>query len=145
MIVVDDHLALLAITGALPELGQPGPIATTYGFHFRLARTVADSARSGTLSRRLGNAPAALNRVLRPPAHRLVVLDPRASLDEAVRVATAQAANLLLAELVGAAVHHHAAVRVTPANSGRTWLDVMAASDVDFRDSRLLRRYLRID
>ena len=132
MIIVDDHLALLAIAGALPELAHPGPIATTYGFHFRLARAIADSARSGTLSRRLENAPAALNRVLRPPANRLVVLDPRASVDEAVRVAMGHAANLLLAELVGAAVHHQAAVRVTPGNQGRSWAEVMGASGVNF-------------
>lgn len=60
------------------------------------------------------------------------MLDPRRSLDDAVRVATEQAANRLLAELVGGAVHHQAAVRVTPANVGRTWAKVMAASGVDF-------------
>ena len=132
MIIVDDHLALLAIAGALPDLGHPGPIATTYGFHFRLARAVADSTRTGSLSRRLADAPAALNRVLRPPANRLVVLDPRASVDEAVRVGMAHGANLLLAELVGAALHHHAAVRVTPGNEGRIWAAVMAAEDLSF-------------
>lgn len=136
MIIVDDHLAVLAIAGALPDLGHPGPIATTYGFHFRLARAVADSARTGTLSRRLANAPSALNRVLRPPAHRLVILDPRASLDEAVRVGVEHGANLLLAELVGAAVHHHAAVRITPANEGRTWDTVMGTNGVSFSTVR---------
>jgi len=132
VIIVDDHLALLAIVGALPALGHPGPIVTTYSFQFRLARAVADSARTGTLSRRVVNAPAALARVLRPPANRLVVLDPRTSLEEAVRVATKQAANLLLAELVGAAIRHEAAVRVTPANIGRTWPAVMATSGINF-------------
>lgn len=132
MIIVDDHLALLAIAGSLPELGQPGPVTTTYGFHYRLARAVSDSARSGTLSRRHQEAPAALNRVLRPPAHRLIVLDPRASLDEAVSVAIERGANLLLAELVGAAVHHRASVRVTPRNEGRTWPAVMEGAGIDF-------------
>ena len=132
MIIVDDHLAILAIAGVLPDLGRSGPIATTYGFHFRLARAVADSARSGALSRRSENAPAALTRVLRPPAHRLVVLDPRASVGESVRMGVQHSANLLLAELVGAAVHHRAAVRVTQANEGRTWAAVMTAEGVDF-------------
>lgn len=132
MIIVDDHLALLAIAGSLPELGRPGPVTTTYGFHYRLARAVSDSARSGTLSRRPQEAPGALNRVLRPPANRLIVLDPRASVDEAVSVAIEGGANLLLAELVGAAVHHRAAVRITPRNEGRTWAAVMAAAGVDF-------------
>ncbi len=132
MIVVDDHLALLAIGGALPDLGYHGPIATTYTFHYRLARAVADSAQSGALSRRLETAPAALNRVLRPPANRLVVLDPRASLDEAIRTAQEHGVNLLLAELIGAALHHRAAVRVSPGNVGRSWASVMSASRVDF-------------
>lgn len=132
MIIVDDHLALLAIAGSLPELGPPGPVTTTYSFHYRLARAVSDSARSGTLSRRHHEAPAALNRVLRPPADRLIVLDPRASVDEAVSVAIEGGANLLLAELVGAAVHHRASVRITRRNEGRTWTAVMEAAGVDF-------------
>ncbi len=131
MIIVDDHLALLAIAGALPDLGRPGPVTTTYGFHYRLARAVSDSARSGTLSRRHKEVPAALNRVLRPPANRLLVLDPRGSVDEAVSVAIQHGANLLLAELVGAAVHHRASVRITPRNMGRTWAAVMEAAGVD--------------
>jgi hypothetical protein len=125
VIIVDDHLALLAIAGSLPDLGQPGPVTTTYGFHYRLARAVSDSARSGTLSRRHQEAPAALNRVLRPPANRLLVL-------EAVNVAIERGANLLLAELVGAAVHHRASVRITPRNAGRTWAAVMEAAGVNF-------------
>jgi len=132
VIIVDDHLALLAIAGSLPDLGRPGPVTTTHGFHFRLARAVSDSARSGTLSRRHQEAPAALNRVVRPPANRLLVLDPRGSVDEAVSVAIEHGANLLLAELVGAAIHHRASVRITPRNMGRTWDAVMEAAGVDF-------------
>ncbi len=132
MIIVDDHLAILAVAGALPDLGPGGPVATTYSFHYRMARAVADSARSGSLSRRVTDLPAALSRVLRPPAHRLVVLDPRVSVEEAVSVALAHTANLLLAELVGAAVHHRAAVRVTPPNHGRTWPGLMQQAGVDF-------------
>jgi hypothetical protein len=132
VIIVDDHLALLAIAGSLPELGQSGPVTTTYGFHYRLARAVSDSARSGALSRRHHEAPAALARVLKPPGDRLIVLDPRASTDEAVTIAIERGANLLLAELVGAAVHHRASVRITPRNEGRTWAGVMGAAGVDF-------------
>jgi len=51
----------------------------------------------------------------------------------AVEVAVRHRANFLLAELVGAAVTHGAAVRVTRANAGRTWADVMQAHALDFR------------
>jgi hypothetical protein len=132
MVIVDDHLALLAIAGGLPDLGVAGPVVTTWSFQFRMARAVADSARSGSLSRRIADPAAGTRRVLHPPAHRLVVLDPRASVDDTIRVAVAHTANLLLAELVGAAVHHHAAIRVTRANQGRSWARVMEGESVDF-------------
>ena len=45
MVIVDDHLALLAIAGDLPDLGATGPVVTTWSFQFRMARAVADSAR----------------------------------------------------------------------------------------------------
>ena len=64
MVIVDDHLGLLAITGRLPDLDRAGPI----------------------------------------------VLDPRASADQSIRVAVEHQTNLLLAEMVGAAVHHGAAI-----------------------------------
>lgn len=70
--------------------------------------------------------------MLYPPAHRLGVLDPRASIEDATQVAVAHRANLLLAELVGAALHHRAAVRVTPQNQGKTRVKLMEAAGVDF-------------
>lgn len=132
MIIVDDHLALLAIAGRLPDLGVDGPVTTTWGFHFRLTRALLDPARHGSLSRRNVDPAAAARRILHPPAHRLVVLDPRASVDEAVRVAIVHGANLLLAEILAAAVHHEASVRITEANAGRTWPSAMEAEGVDF-------------
>jgi hypothetical protein len=132
MVIVDDHLALLAIAGELRDLGIAGPVVTTWSFQFRMARAVADSSRSGSLSRRVADPTAASRRVLHPPAHRLVVLDPRSTIDDAIRVAVVHSANLLLAELVGAAVHHGAAIRVTRGNQGRTWAPVMQSESIDF-------------
>lgn len=132
MVIVDDHLALLAAAGTELELVAPGPVATTTGFQFRLARAVADSAHSGSLSRSLAEPAAALEMVLSPPAQRLLVLDPRTSMRLAVEVAVAHRANFLLAELVGAAVYHRAAIRITPANVGKTWPELMRDFDIDF-------------
>ena len=132
MVIVDDHLALLAIAGLLPDVTADGPVVTTWSFQFRMARAVLDSAASGSLSRRSPDPASAARRVLHPPAHRLAVLDSRISIDHTVRVAVAHRANLVLAELVGAAVHHGAAIRVTPANVGRTWPVAMEAESVDF-------------
>ena len=132
MIIVDDHLALLRITGALPEFDEYGPVATTSSFQFRLARAVADSAHSGRLSRTLSHPNAALRRILSPPGNRLIVLDPRASMEEAAGIAVRYRANLLLAQFAGAALKHDAAVRVTPGTLGRSWEAVMDAEHVDF-------------
>lgn len=132
MVIVDDHLALLAATARAPDLQATRPVVTTYCFQFRLARAVADSTRSGALSRRIADPAAALRRVLHPPADRLVILDPRVSAGEAVDIAVRHAANLLLAELLGAAKHHRAAVRVTPANEGKSWAALMQAEGIDF-------------
>ena len=132
MIIVDDHLALLAAAGQELDLRATGPVATTSGFQFRLARAVADSARSGSLSQSVVDPTAALNRVLAPPAHRLLVLDPRTSMRQSVEIAVRHRTNLLLAELAGAAVSHRAAVRVMRGNLGKTWPDVMRANDIDF-------------
>lgn len=137
MIVVDDHLALLAIAGHLPDLRGDGPVATTWGFHFRLARALLDPSTHGSLSRRGLDLDTASRRVLHPPAHRLIVLDPRASVDEAVRMAVVHHANLLLAETLGAALHHGASVRVTEANVGRTWSSAMEAEGIDFGSTHL--------
>lgn len=132
MIIVDDHLALLALSGRILELDVDGPVVTTWGFQFRMARALMDSVRSGTLSRRATDPSALLRRILRPPANRLIVLDPRASAEESVRIAVEHKANLLLAELGGAAVFHSAAVRVSSKNVGRSWAGVMRAESVDF-------------
>jgi hypothetical protein len=132
VIILDDHLALLAITGRLPDLGLPGPVVTTYTFHFRLLRAVSYRERSGSLARRIDDPAAALRRVQQPPANRLVVLDPRVSLAEAVEAASTYRANLLLAELVGAAGHHQASVRVAAGNAGRSWASVFGEAGLDF-------------
>jgi hypothetical protein len=132
VVIVDDHLAILAVAGRLPELGALGPIVTTCSFQFRMARAVADSSRSGSLSRRLTDPTAALTRALRPPGDRLTVLDPRASMEETVGFAARHRTNLLLSELAGAALHHRASIRVTPANQGRTWSELMNDEGIDF-------------
>jgi hypothetical protein len=70
--------------------------------------------------------------VLHPPADRLVILDPRVSAEEAEVVAMRHGTNLLLADLMGAARHQRAAVRVTPANQGKSWPALMDVEGIDF-------------
>lgn len=129
MIIVDDHLAILAVGGGAPIRGAP--VATTYAFWYRLARALHAPGTSGSLSGHPA-AESARSRLLNPPADRLVVLDPRPSVGAAADVAARHRANLLLAELVGAARHHAAAVRITTGNAGRSWAKVMEDEGIDF-------------
>lgn len=131
MLLVDDRLAYRSIAGLWPGGTDVGPIATTYGFHYRLVRALTSSSIAGALSRH-ARGDVAIEQVITPPSDRLVVLDPRLSIGVATRVAADHGANLLLAELVGAAVAHDLPVRVTAA--GVRWPDVMEA------EGRRLRR-----
>ncbi|MGH9170806.1 MAG: hypothetical protein ACRD0Z_08035 [Acidimicrobiales bacterium] len=131
MIILDDHLALLAIAGRLPGDSAHETLTTTYSFHYRLVRAVSDDASHGSLSRRLPNPAVALRRLVHPPADRLTVLDPRSSLEVAVAAARRHNANLILAELIGAAVFHGAKVRLTAGNVGLGWPAAMAAEGID--------------
>lgn len=125
MTIVDDYLALLAVAGVSPVAG---PVATTYSYHYRLGRAMADPSSRGALTKAASDV--AMRMVLDPPPSRLVVLDPRRSLGEAVAVSARRGTNLLLSELLGAALAHGAAIRV--ATKGVRWQGIMEAEGVDF-------------
>lgn len=131
MIIVDDRLSLEALAGRLGLLAGRSPVATTWSFHFRLLRALADDTRMGRLA---GARPAGLfDAAASPPAGRLLVLDPRELTTVAVAVAVRHRLNLLAAELVAAAKVHSATVALSPGNVGREWPSVFAAEGIDFR------------
>lgn len=128
MIVIDDRLSLDVLAGRPGHLAGLGPIATTWGFHYRLVRALSDDARVGRLTKA---STAALRRAaVSPPPGLLVVLDPRPLTERAARMAIRYRLNLLAAELVAAAAHHSATVALAAANVGRTWPDVLAAEGI---------------
>jgi hypothetical protein len=126
VIIVDDRLALDALAGR----SGPGPVATTWGFHYRLLRALADPAGWGTLSRTVIDEARRL--AADPPASRLLVLDPRESTNRAAELSVRHGLNLLAAELVAAAAHHRASVRLHAANVGRRWPDVLEAESIAY-------------
>jgi hypothetical protein len=126
VILVDDRLCLEALAGRL-DVGE-GPIATTWGFHYRLVRALSDDARLGRLTE---VSTTALRRAaVSPPSDRLFVLDPRPVSEMAARMAIRHRLNLLAAELVAAATHHSASVALAAVNVGRTWPDVFATEGI---------------
>jgi hypothetical protein len=126
VIIVDDRLALEALAG---RLGTGDQVATTWSFHYRLVRALADTRRTGRLSS--ASAEAALSLVVDPPVELLQVLDPRAVTQGAAQLATRHGLNVLAAELVASAVHYRADVHLSSANVVLRWADVMAAEGVD--------------
>lgn len=133
MRIVDDHLAVLALAGALPESSEGDAVATTWPFQFRLARALADGSVTGSLSRRASVLEGAVRRATSPPAHRLLVLDPREHMAATVRLASQHGLNLLAADLMGAARHHGAAVWLTQGNLGSRWRSIMRAEGIELR------------
>ena len=67
-----------------------------------------------------------------PPPARLLVLDPRTTTARAAELASRYDLNLLAAELFAAAVEHGAEVRLSAANVGRRWPEVMEAEGIRF-------------
>ena len=131
MIIVDDRLSLEVLAGRSGRLADLGPIATTWGFHYRLVRALSDDERVGRLTQA---STAALRRAaVAPPAGLLLVLDPRPLTELAATMAIRHRLNLLAAELVAAAVHHSATVALSASNVGRTWPDVLAAEDISLQ------------
>lgn len=120
MVVVDDHLAIRALGGLpIPTASSDDVIATTWGFHFRLLRALADPRVDGSLTRTTPDAVRAA--AARPPAGRLIVLDPRDVTADAARIAVQHGLNLLASELVASAKAHQARIVVTAANVGGRW------------------------
>lgn len=129
MILVDDHLALASLSGALPTRLE-APCATTYGFYVRLLTAALREREAG----RLGAArdPLIADLIEHPPDDLLVVVDPVRVAADTARVKAEHGANLLLAEVCAVAVADGLSVRVVPANVGRSWKPVLAALDIDF-------------
>ena len=125
MIIVDDRLSIEVLAGRRPDLG---PVATTWCFHFRLLRALADSSVIGSLSR--AAAVTLRQSAAAPPTDQLTILDPRVITASAAEMAARHGLNLVAAELVAWAVRRDADVHLHPTNVGRAWPDVFAAEGV---------------
>lgn len=130
MIIVDDRLAIEALAGRRVD-ADDADVATTWGFHYRLLRALADEGRVGVLTR---SAPSDLRAIAAsPPPERLTVLDPRRVTASAAVLAERHGLNLLAAELVAAAVVNQATIVLWANNVGRSWPDVFEAEGLELR------------
>jgi len=126
VIIVDDRLSVETLAGRFHR--RDGPVATTWTFHFRLMRALADDSRVGRLTGASSRDLRAL--AASPPAGRLLVLDPRMVTAIASDLAMRHGLNMVGAELLASAVEHSATVVLSAGNVGRTWPEVFSAEGV---------------
>jgi len=132
VILVDDRLALEVLGGRRFGGADDGPVATTWTFHYRLVRALADDARVGQLTQS-ANAVVLRRMAGSPPPELLVVLDPRSLTSTAATVAVRHGLNLLAAELLAAALVHGAPVVLSAGNVGRRWPEAFLAEGAELR------------
>lgn len=124
MVIVDDHLTLLALADAIPVAEFGDDVATTSLWYLRLvsAATAPPPVHGpGRLERILQSLPepsAALERILNPPRTTIQVLHPMEFAVETARMQRERRLNLLAAETLGAAAHHEASIFVAEPNAG---------------------------
>lgn len=132
MVIVDDRLAIDVFAGRpIPGVAAEEPVATTWCFHFRLLRALADPRVTGHLSREASEDVRA--RAENPGPGTLLVLDPRRSTGLAADLAVEHQLNMLGSELVAAAVLHRAVAVVSAANLGRAWPGAFDDAGVELR------------
>jgi cytosine/adenosine deaminase-related metal-dependent hydrolase len=125
LVIVDDHLSLLLLAGALTAADFDDDVATTSLWYLRLVSAAttpfSDVRGPGRLARILQSLPdpeAALARILSPPASTLDVLHPMKFARETARLQRERRLNLLAAEMLGAATHHGASLQMAAPNAG---------------------------
>lgn len=112
-----------------PQQRWPDDVpAISWAMYYRLIRALLDSGRTGRISRNA--APLMIERAQDPPSHLLQVLDPRPYTVKATRCAREYRLSTAFAELIGAAVHHHAQVHVSSRNATDRFRTACAAERI---------------
>ena len=126
MVIVDDHLALVALNGRrLLGWGRQVPVLP-WTLHVRLLRALLDSRAFGRLSQ--GVQGSLLNTALSPPPGVLQILDPRPYTEAVAQLKIQHGLSIVAAELLAAAIARGADIHVAEGNVGRSWDAVLAGT-----------------
>ena len=129
MILVDDHIARMALSGRrLPGWGSQTPVLP-WTLHLRLLRALLGSRSFGRLSQ--GVQSSLLDAALSPPPGVLEILDPRSYTESVARLKIVYGLSLVAAELFAAAISTGADIHVAEGNVGRSWEAVLADTPVN--------------
>jgi hypothetical protein len=127
VVIVDDHLTLLVLAGAVPGQELADDVVTTSLWYLRLVAALTaplgPDRGPGRLTRLLDtlaipDRDAAMARILDPPGDVLEVLHPMRFAVEMAQAQRERRLNLLAAETIAAAVHHGAPIVVAAPNRG---------------------------
>jgi hypothetical protein len=124
VVIVDDHLTLLALANVIPVAEFGSDLATTSLWYLRLVSaatappTIHGPGRLGRILQSLPEPAVALERILNPPWTTIQVLHPMAFAVKTARMQRERRLNLLAAETLGAAAHHEASILVAAPNVG---------------------------
>ena len=130
MIIVDDHLALRALTGDDTYWVGETP-SVPWALYFRLLRALRDPTSSGRLSR---NATRwMIDYATDPPTDVLQVIDPRPHTVTAADLQARYRLSMAAADLLGSAIHHNTAIHVIEDNVGTNWIEACDIEGIELR------------
>ena len=128
MLLVDDRVAVVALSGHRFPGWEDRTPTITWLFHYRLLRALMYSSVEGQLSR---DVTAEAIRVAQdPPASLLTVHDPRPHTAAIVTTAHNARLSAAAAEFVTVAIRNTATIRMAERNVGANWRSALADSGV---------------
>lgn len=128
MLLVDDHLARVALGATAPTLWSGRVPTVPWTFQMRLVRALRHSTIAGQLSR--GGTEALIDAAISPHPSLLNVLDPRQFTSHIADLHGRRGVSLAAAELLGAAVATKGEIHVSERNFGRHWYSHLSATSV---------------
>ena len=119
MLLVDDHLALVALHGKTADLWAGRVPTIPWLGHVRLVRAIRQSTVSGRLTRLARGI--SLEAALNPHPQLLSVSDPRAFTDATARYHGRRGISLYAAELLGTAIEARGELHIAHHNFNEHW------------------------
>lgn len=129
MLLVDDHLALVALHGKSADLWTGRIPTIPWLCHVRLIRAIRHSRVPGRLTRLA--AGISLDAALNPHPRLLKVSDPREFTDATARCHGQRGVSLYAAELLGTAIETEGELHIAHHNFNGHWPSHLAGTGVE--------------
>lgn len=128
MLLVDDHLARVALSAAAPLQWQGRVPSVTWLFYMRLAAAMLAGNMSGQHSRH--RTPELIDAVKQPHPRLLHILDSRERIELIAECSSRPGISLATAELLAAAIDSTGEIHVAERNFTDAWRECLRDSGV---------------